>query len=117
MFDDNKKIGIGLCLLGMFCLFLGIMLIFDRFLLSIGHLQLGQPSSVGMSQEPNCSDAVKVHDFEGFIGASSSKEEEEDEEVSSFIFIPCLTGEQEKEEAAGSSAMKFSVSLDSQPSP
>ena len=92
------------------------MLIIDRFLLSIGHLQLGQPSSVGMSQEPNCSGAVKVHDFEGFIGASSSKEEE-DEEVSSFIFIPCLTGEQEKEEAAGSSAMKFSVSLDSQPSP
>ena len=38
MFDDNKKIGIGLCLLGMFCLFLGIMLIFDRFLLSIGNV-------------------------------------------------------------------------------
>jgi hypothetical protein len=38
MFDDNKKIGIGLCLLGMFCLFLGVMLIFDRFLLSIGNV-------------------------------------------------------------------------------
>merc|ERR1719158_2484319 len=35
MFDDNKKIGIGLCLLGLGCLFLGIMLIFDAFLLGL----------------------------------------------------------------------------------
>mmetsp|Transcript_47343 Transcript_47343/g.125355 ORF Transcript_47343/g.125355 Transcript_47343/m.125355 type:complete len:140 (-) Transcript_47343:117-536(-) len=37
-FDDNKKIGIGLCLLGLVCMGLGIMLFFDRALLALGNL-------------------------------------------------------------------------------
>ena len=36
--DDNRKIGIGLCLIGAVCFGLGITLFFDRTLLSLGNL-------------------------------------------------------------------------------
>jgi len=36
--DDNRKIGVGLCLLGAACFCVGIPLFFDRTLLSIGNL-------------------------------------------------------------------------------
>mmetsp|Transcript_121348 Transcript_121348/g.387877 ORF Transcript_121348/g.387877 Transcript_121348/m.387877 type:complete len:138 (+) Transcript_121348:111-524(+) len=38
MFDDNKKIGIGCCGLGVLCLGMGIMLLFDRTLLALGNV-------------------------------------------------------------------------------
>eukprot|EP00747_Dinoflagellata_sp_TGD_P164582 gnl/TRDRNA2_/TRDRNA2_184706_c0_seq1.p1 gnl/TRDRNA2_/TRDRNA2_184706_c0~~gnl/TRDRNA2_/TRDRNA2_184706_c0_seq1.p1 ORF type:complete len:139 (+),score=24.73 gnl/TRDRNA2_/TRDRNA2_184706_c0_seq1:96-512(+) len=38
MLDDNKKIGIGLCGIGVFCIFLGVMLFFDRTLLGLGNV-------------------------------------------------------------------------------
>eukprot|EP00922_Rhytidocystis_sp_ex-Travisia-forbesii_P072145 GHVS01107599.1.p1 GENE.GHVS01107599.1~~GHVS01107599.1.p1 ORF type:complete len:137 (-),score=4.87 GHVS01107599.1:86-496(-) len=38
MLDDNKKIGIGLCALGLLLGSVGVMLLFDRVLLSIGNL-------------------------------------------------------------------------------
>merc|ERR1719356_1007634 len=38
MFDDNKKIGIGCCGLGVVCLVLGVMLLFDRTLLALGNV-------------------------------------------------------------------------------
>mmetsp|Transcript_53027 Transcript_53027/g.133994 ORF Transcript_53027/g.133994 Transcript_53027/m.133994 type:complete len:138 (-) Transcript_53027:119-532(-) len=38
MFDDNKKIGIGCCGLGVLCLFLGLFLLFDRTLLALGNV-------------------------------------------------------------------------------
>lgn len=36
--DDNRKIGIGLCILGAACFSIGIPLFFDRTLLSLGNL-------------------------------------------------------------------------------
>lgn len=38
MFDDNKKIGIGLCAIGLICMGLGVLLFFDRALLSLGDM-------------------------------------------------------------------------------
>merc|ERR1719215_869418 len=38
MLDDNKKIGIGCCGLGVICLFLGVTLLFDRTLLALGNV-------------------------------------------------------------------------------
>uniref|UniRef100_A0A7S3XAI1 Vesicle transport protein GOT1B n=1 Tax=Strombidinopsis acuminata TaxID=141414 RepID=A0A7S3XAI1_9SPIT len=38
MLDDNKKIGIGLCGIGLSCLLLGVFLFFDRTLLAIGNV-------------------------------------------------------------------------------
>ncbi len=38
MFDDNKKIGIGFCVLGVVCSCLGVILFFDRALLSLGNI-------------------------------------------------------------------------------
>jgi uncharacterized membrane protein HdeD (DUF308 family) len=38
MLDDNKKIGIGLCGIGVICVILGIMLLFDRTLLALGNV-------------------------------------------------------------------------------
>jgi len=38
MFDDNKKIGIGLCALGMFLGGVGVVFLFDRALLALGNL-------------------------------------------------------------------------------
>ena len=37
-FDENRKLGIGLCLLGVLCFFLGVIFIFDRTLLSLANL-------------------------------------------------------------------------------
>lgn len=37
MFDDNKKLGIGLCGIGFLMMFLGVFLMFDRILLSLGN--------------------------------------------------------------------------------
>jgi hypothetical protein len=38
MIDDNQKIGIGLCLIGSVCIFLGVAFVFERTLLSLGNL-------------------------------------------------------------------------------
>eukprot|EP00435_Cladocopium_sp_Y103_P061721 s245_g23.t1 len=38
MLDDNKKIGIGLCGIGVLCVTLGIFLLFDRTLLALGNV-------------------------------------------------------------------------------
>mmetsp|Transcript_16679 Transcript_16679/g.35836 ORF Transcript_16679/g.35836 Transcript_16679/m.35836 type:complete len:139 (-) Transcript_16679:145-561(-) len=38
MFDDNRKIGIGCCGIGVVCLVLGVMLFFDRTLLALGNV-------------------------------------------------------------------------------
>mmetsp|Transcript_116760 Transcript_116760/g.183604 ORF Transcript_116760/g.183604 Transcript_116760/m.183604 type:complete len:138 (+) Transcript_116760:74-487(+) len=38
MLDENKKIGIGLCAIGVVCLVLGIFLLFDRTLLALGNV-------------------------------------------------------------------------------
>mmetsp|Transcript_7441 Transcript_7441/g.20099 ORF Transcript_7441/g.20099 Transcript_7441/m.20099 type:complete len:139 (-) Transcript_7441:114-530(-) len=38
MLDDNKKIGIGLCGIGLACMILGVCLFFDRTLLAIGNV-------------------------------------------------------------------------------
>jgi len=38
MIDDNKKIGIGLCGVGVVCVMLGVFLLFDRTLLAIGNV-------------------------------------------------------------------------------
>jgi len=38
MIDDNKRIGIGLCALGVFLILLGCMFLFDRGLLALGNL-------------------------------------------------------------------------------
>jgi len=38
MLDDNKKIGIGLCGIGVVCVTLGVFLLFDRTLLALGNL-------------------------------------------------------------------------------
>jgi len=38
MFDDNRKIGIGLTLLGLAMTGLGVLLFFDRALLALGNL-------------------------------------------------------------------------------
>jgi len=38
MFDDNKKIGIGLCAAGFFMMGLGVFLFFDRTLLALGNV-------------------------------------------------------------------------------
>eukprot|EP00932_Pfiesteria_piscicida_P006160 SRR837773.16084.p2 GENE.SRR837773.16084~~SRR837773.16084.p2 ORF type:complete len:160 (-),score=34.53 SRR837773.16084:87-500(-) len=38
MFDDNKKIGIGCCGIGVLCLVFGLMLLFDRTLLALGNV-------------------------------------------------------------------------------
>ncbi|KAF4666652.1 golgi transport 1B [Perkinsus chesapeaki] len=38
MIDDNRKIGIGLCLLGLMCFFFGVILFFDRALLALGNM-------------------------------------------------------------------------------
>lgn len=38
MLDDNKKIGIGLCGIGVVCVFLGVFLLFDRILLALGNV-------------------------------------------------------------------------------
>ena len=38
MLDDNKKIGIGLCGIGVICIMMGIMLLFDRTLLALGNI-------------------------------------------------------------------------------
>ncbi len=37
-FDENRKLGIGLCTLGVVCFFFGILLFFDRTLLSLANL-------------------------------------------------------------------------------
>jgi len=37
MFDDNKKIGIGLCAMGLIMMFLGVFLLFDKTLLALGN--------------------------------------------------------------------------------
>lgn len=36
--DENRKLGIGLCLLGMGCFFTGVLFFFDRMLLSLANL-------------------------------------------------------------------------------
>mmetsp|Transcript_124732 Transcript_124732/g.233268 ORF Transcript_124732/g.233268 Transcript_124732/m.233268 type:complete len:141 (-) Transcript_124732:106-528(-) len=38
MLDDNKKIGIGLCGIGVVCMTLGVFLFFDRTLLALGNV-------------------------------------------------------------------------------
>ena len=38
LIEDNQKIGIGLCLIGCVCMFLGIVFLFERTLLSLGNL-------------------------------------------------------------------------------
>mmetsp|Transcript_24064 Transcript_24064/g.53271 ORF Transcript_24064/g.53271 Transcript_24064/m.53271 type:complete len:139 (-) Transcript_24064:141-557(-) len=38
MLDDNKKIGIGLCGIGVVCVTLGVFLLFDRTLLALGNV-------------------------------------------------------------------------------
>ncbi|KAL7065989.1 Got1-like family protein [Cryptosporidium serpentis] len=38
MLDDNRKLGLGFCGLGMFLIILGILLLFDRALLTLGNL-------------------------------------------------------------------------------
>eukprot|EP00931_Biecheleriopsis_adriatica_P009964 TRINITY_DN111058_c0_g1_i1.p1 TRINITY_DN111058_c0_g1~~TRINITY_DN111058_c0_g1_i1.p1 ORF type:complete len:167 (+),score=38.20 TRINITY_DN111058_c0_g1_i1:75-503(+) len=38
MLDDNKKIGIGLCGIGVICVTLGVMMLFDRTLLALGNV-------------------------------------------------------------------------------
>ena len=38
MFDDNKKIGIGLCGLGLIMTLMGVMFLFDRALLCLGNM-------------------------------------------------------------------------------
>lgn len=40
MLDDNKKIGIGLCIVGLLAIFLGVILFFERKLLAVGSLAL-----------------------------------------------------------------------------
>mmetsp|Transcript_8717 Transcript_8717/g.21145 ORF Transcript_8717/g.21145 Transcript_8717/m.21145 type:complete len:137 (+) Transcript_8717:163-573(+) len=38
MIDDNRKIGMGLCALGLLLIFLGCVFLFDRALLTLGNL-------------------------------------------------------------------------------
>mmetsp|Transcript_19654 Transcript_19654/g.61649 ORF Transcript_19654/g.61649 Transcript_19654/m.61649 type:complete len:139 (+) Transcript_19654:119-535(+) len=38
MLDDNKKIGIGLCGIGLACVVLGVFLLFERTLLALGNV-------------------------------------------------------------------------------
>jgi hypothetical protein len=38
LIEDNQKIGIGLCLIGCVCMFLGVVFFFERTLLSLGNL-------------------------------------------------------------------------------
>ena len=38
LIEDNQKIGIGLCVIGCVCIFMGIMFIFERTLLALGNL-------------------------------------------------------------------------------
>ena len=40
MLDDNKKIGIGLCIVGLVAIALGVLLFFERKLLAVGSLAL-----------------------------------------------------------------------------
>ena len=37
-YDDNKKIGIGLIILGLSCFVLGVMMFLDRGMLAIGNI-------------------------------------------------------------------------------
>lgn len=44
MLSDNRKIGIGLCALGALLDGLGILLLFDRILLSLANVRFSQSS-------------------------------------------------------------------------